>query len=327
VLQGADPQAEAQVTLTTVADRWIFSRLRAVNEEASALYEAYEFADVSRLLYRFVWNEVCDWYLEVSKPRLYSEEAGERLAVSGNLLVLLEQVMTFLHPLMPFVTEEIYGYLPQVAARASGQDGSTGGVSAGTAPSLLEASWPPADPSWDDQDAEAAMEDFIVLVGGLRSAREELGLARETVGKVFLVKTAADGQAEPIVAGLLAMSAAFRQLSGCEIQEALEEAQAPQGRFAAIDSPHIKALLELEGLVDVERERERLLSRAQKAQKDLLKAQGKLGNQGFVAKAPAEVVAEEQRRLAFAEAVLGEIRQQYQERVGEEMPPLGGKGQ
>ncbi len=116
VLQGAHPEAERRVELATAADRWIFSRLNAVTREVTQLYESYEFDDVARVLYRFVWNELCDWYLEVAKSRLYSEDEAERLQVSGNLLVLLEHVMLLLHPLMPFVTEEIYGHLPWVAS-------------------------------------------------------------------------------------------------------------------------------------------------------------------------------------------------------------------
>jgi len=85
VLQGAHPQAEAGVELTTPADRWIFSRLATVERELAGTYEAYEFDDAARLLYRFIWNELCDWYLEVAKTRLYSEDEAERLTVSGNL--------------------------------------------------------------------------------------------------------------------------------------------------------------------------------------------------------------------------------------------------
>ncbi len=122
VLQGAEPQAEPQVELATVADRWIFSRLATVTQEIHALYQSYEFDDVARVLYRFVWNELCDWYLEVAKTRLYSTGEAERRQVSGNLLYLVEQVLLLLHPLMPFVTEEIYGHLPQVVSgTASGE--------------------------------------------------------------------------------------------------------------------------------------------------------------------------------------------------------------
>jgi valyl-tRNA synthetase len=306
ILQGADPEAAVEVTLGTPADRWIFSRLAAVTEEVSDLYEGYEFDDVARLLYRFVWNEVCDWYLEVAKSRLYSEDRQQRLEVSGNLLVLLEQVMTLLHPIMPFVTEEIYGYLPQVVA--------------GSRPaSLFDSTFPDADRTWLDPAAEAAMEAFTSVVGGLRSAREELGLARDVVGKVRLLEMEAGA-----AAGIVGLAEPFRQLSGCELVDVLQSAEAPAGRYATVQGSGVKALFDLEGLVDVGRERERLLSKAKKAQVDVTKARNKLDNQGFVAKAPEAVVAEERDKLAAAESILEDVRRQYRERVGEEMPPVGG---
>jgi len=308
VLQGAEPNAEPRVELATPADRWIFSRLTSVTAEVAGLYESYEFDDVARVLYRFVWNEVCDWYLEVAKTRLYSEEQNERLQVSGNLLVLLEQVMAVLHPLMPFVTEEIYGYLPQVA---SGQ----------RPPSLFDARYPDVQVAWTDPAAERAMEAFTGVVGGLRSAREELGLARDMVGEVRVLEEEAG--AASAIAGL---RRAFRQLSGCELVEVISGRAAPTGRFASVEAPGVKALLDLEGLVDVERERERLVSKARKAHGEAAKAQAKLGNQGFLAKAPDAVVAEERTRLATAEAVLEEVRRQYEERVGGGLPLNEGKG-
>jgi valyl-tRNA synthetase len=303
VLQGADPEAGRadggpRVDLATPADRWIFSRLAAVGAEAASLYEAYEFDDVARLLYRFVWNEVCDWYLEIAKVRLYSEDQAERLQVSGNLLALLEAVMIVLHPMMPFVTEEIYSYLPQVAS--------------GLRPaSVFDATYPEARPDWVDPAAETAMDAFTAVVAGLRSAREELGLPREAVGKVTLAESAPGA-----AAALVGLPGAFRQLSGCEIAGVLAEGQQPEGRFASIDGPGVKAMLDLEGLVDVEREAERLVSKARKAQAEAVKARAKLSNQGFVAKAPEAVVAEERGRLAAAEAALAEVLRHYEERVG-----------
>jgi len=307
VLQGAHPQAAPQVELAPPADRWIFSRLAAVSREVAGLYESYEFDDVARALYRFVWNELCDWYLEVAKSRLYSDEEGERLQMSGNLLVLLEQVMILLHPLMPFVTEEIYGYLPQVTS--------------GRRPaSLFDASYPEPRPEWADPEAEAAMEVFTTVVGGLRSTREELGLARDLVGSVHLV-----GLSPGAASTLLALKQAFRQLSGCELTEVFADGAAPEGRFASVNAAGVKALLDLQGLVDVDRERDRLVGKARKAEAEAAKAQAKLGNQGFVAKAPEAVVAEERSRLTAAEAVLEEVRQQYRERIGGELPPAEGK--
>ncbi len=268
----------------------------------AGLYESYEFDDVARLLYRFVWNEVCDWYLEVAKVRLYSEDENERLQVSGNLLVLLEHVMLLLHPLMPFVTEEIYGYLPQVAS---------GERPAG----LFDARYPESRPEWADPAAEAAMEAFTIVVAGLRSAREELGLARDVLGRVTLIES------EPgAAAAIVSMSAALRHLTGCELVAVVADSAAPSGRSASIPAAGVRALLDLEGLVDVERERERLVAKAKKATVEAGKAGAKLANPGFVAKAPEEVVTEERDRLAAAEWLLDEVRRQYRERIGEEMP-------
>ncbi len=302
VLQGAHPDAVARVDLATPADRWIFSRLGAVSAEVAGLYESYEFDDVARQLYRFVWNELCDWYLEIAKVRLYSEDENERLQVSGNLLVLLEDVMALLHPLMPFVTEEIYGHLPQVVAGER-------------AASLFDATFPASSDAWTDPAAEAAMDVFTAVVGGLRSAREELGLPRDVVGRVTLVESET-GAASP----LRDMAITLGSLAGCELVDIVGESAAPSGRFALIPAGAVRALLDLEGLVDIGRERERLVAKAKKAAAEAAKAGAKLSNQGFVAKAPEEVVAEERERLAAAEAVLDEVRRQYKDRIGEEMP-------
>ncbi len=304
-LEGYQPQALQYASLP-LEDRWILSRLQTAIQTIDKALAGFQFADASQECYRFFWNEVCDWYLEVAKSRLYSEDRQERLEVSGNLLVLLEQVMTLLHPIMPFVTEEIYGYLPQVIA---------GSRSA----SLFDSTFPDADRTWLDPAAEAAMEAFTSVVGGLRSAREELGLARDVVGKVRLVEMEAGASA-----GIAGLAGPFRQLSGCELLDVLQGAEAPAGRYATVQGSGVKALLDLEGLVDVDRERERLLSKAKKAQVDVAKARNKLDNQGFLAKAPEAVVAEEREKLAAAEGILDEVRRQYRERVGEEMPPMQG---
>jgi len=117
-------------------------------------------------------------------------------------------------------------------------------------------------------------------------------------------------------AGLVELPDAVRQLCGCEIVAVHKLGERPAGRFASVEGPGVKAMLDLEGVVDVEREAERLLTKARKAHSEAAKARGKLGNQGFVAKAPEAVVAEERARLAAAEAALEEVRRSYEERVG-----------
>jgi valyl-tRNA synthetase len=204
---------------------------------------------------------------------------------------------------MPFVTEEIYRNLPQVRS--------------GAAPAALFGTQlvrPDAD--WADDDAEAAMEAFIAVTAGLRSAREELGLSRDAIGQVYLVTS--DGRA---VQGLSAHATSLRQLAGAEIAGVIDPGRQPEGRFASIEgAAGLRALLALEGVVDVERESSRLLAGAEKARKEADKARKKLTNEGFVKKAPADVVEEERGRLAAADTLLDEIRRQYRERIGEELP-------
>ena len=163
------------------------------------------------------------------------------------------------------------------------------------------------------------METFMTVVAGVRSTREELGLARDLVGKVLIIE-AQPGAAEAIAG----QKGAFRQLSGCDLTEVISGGSAPAGRYASVIAPGVKALLDLEGLFDVDRERERLLGKARKAEAEMAKARAKLGNQGFVAKAPEAVVAEERSRLLTAEAVLVEVRLQYEERIGGALPGRGG---
>ncbi|MHB8868708.1 MAG: valine--tRNA ligase [Thermoleophilia bacterium] len=310
ILQGAHPDAVAAVQPTTPADRWIFSRLATVTEGLSGLYEAYDFAEATRVAYRFVWNEVCDWYLEISKSSLYSDHEAERLRASGNLLALLEAITGLLHPMMPFVTAEVFRNLPQ--SRSAHVEG---GEAAGAA-DLLEGRFPEADTAWVDPAAEEAMEAFMSVVAGIRSAREELEVPRDVVGSVWLVT------ADPTRAAVFtAQVAALRQLAGCEVAGVVSsDTEIPAGGYTSVDAPGLTALLPLEGLVDVEKERARLLARAQKARAEIARAQAKLGNQGFVLKAPSDVVRQMRERLAESEQLLAVTAREYLERVGEELP-------
>ncbi len=165
------------------------------------------------------------------------------------------------------------------------------------------------------------MAAFIAAVGGLRSAREELGVARDVTGRVVVLE-----QETGAASALAELRTAFRQLSGCELLDVLPARESPAGRFASVEGPEVKALLDLQGLVDIERESARLVAKAQKAHGDAAKARAKLANPAFVAKAPEAVVAEERGRLAEAEAVLEEVRRQYGERVGGELPLTEGTG-
>jgi len=302
-LQGAPETAVARVSLSTPADRWIFSRLDTVVEEVGELYEKYEFAEAARALYRFSWNEMCDWYLEIAKSRLYGEDEEARREVAGNLLLLIEEVMALLHPMMPFVTQEIYSHLPQVV------DGSV-------AADLLKRSFPESGRYPREQGAEASMAAFIDVVGGLRSTRDELGVARNEAGRVYLLQEE-EGRAE----ALQSQADSFRQLSGCVLESVVFSlGDVPTERHASVDGHGVRAFLDLTGLVDVDKERDRLLTKIKKIRVDLKRSRGKLDSAGFLENAPKEVVQQERDRLERSEMTLDELAGQYRERVGEELP-------
>lgn len=306
VLQGIPENAQPGVTLATAADRWIFSRLSSVTEEMARLYESYDLSEAARVIYRFVWNEFCDWYVEVSKARLYGDDVQAKLEVAGNLLVVLERLLGLLHPIMPFLTEEVYRALPHIAAQDP------------VPAALFEAPFPQVEQQWRDPEAEQAMDVFITVVSGLRSAREELGLPKDIVGRVRVVSASLSA-----VTAIEEHAVSFEQLSGCRCVDVARSADdIPAGRYATVDvsSAGVKAFLELGGLVDIEKEKKRLLAQVAKVRKDLERARQKLANESFVAKAPKEVVEEERRRVAVAEQLLADLAAQYRDRVGEDLP-------
>ena len=174
-LDGYEPGAPEPVT---PADKWIFSRLAAPVEAVDAAYEGYEFGEMTRALYRFFWNELCDWYIEFSKARLADDaDPADRLACQRNLVFVLDQALRLLHPVMPFVTEEIYQEKPEK-----------------TAPMLIIAPWPDARAlaAWRDEEAERAIEMVCEAVGAIRSARSRYGLSPKTVLDAAVKADAAD---------------------------------------------------------------------------------------------------------------------------------------
>jgi valyl-tRNA synthetase len=247
---------------TAVEDRWIVSRLERLTGRAAELYDGFRFSAAALELYGTFWSELCDWYLELAKPRLYEEDNEQ---VSAVLLWALERTLKLLHPVMPFVTEEIWSLLP-------GADGL-----------LAVAPWPRADPSHIDENAEAEVERLIEAVTALRRYRDEVG-ARASA---------------PVRGRLVA-----------EGYGALREQLARMGRFELIDgaSPDgdVLATVPIPGggvqvlpseAFDAEEARARLAARREQLSAEVERAERKLANEQFVAKAPPEVVEEERRKL------------------------------
>ena len=254
------------VSLST-ADRWILSRLSGVIGDVNALIESYEFGKACEALYHFAWDEFCDWYLELAKVPLTSGDEAAARRTRKVLGFVLDQMLRLLHPVMPFVTDELWCAL-------TGQD------------SVMMAAWP--DFMFSDPAAEAEVESLMRLVTEIRQFRSGQGLR--------------SGQRVPArLAGIEGTSLAAHE----EEIRSLLRLTAPEDGFGATASllaEGVTVELNLAGTVDVEAERKRLEKDLAVARKEAAQMEAKLGNSAFTDKAPADVVAKSRERLAAAAA-------------------------
>ena len=239
-------------------DRWILSRLSETLRDVDALLEGYEFARACETLYHFAWDDLCDWYLELSKETFASDNKANSQRVLGHVL---DQLLRALHPVMPFITEELWCTL-------------TGGES------LVVAPWPKADSSHVDKKSEKLISTLQEVVTEVRRFRNDQGLkpAQKVPGRF-------SGSAD-----VLEYASALRFLLKLEDKDFTPS--------ASLEIGGIKIELDLTGSIDVVAERARLEKDLAAAKKDLQTAEVKLGNAGFMAKAPADVVVEIKERLA-----------------------------
>jgi valyl-tRNA synthetase len=256
-----------------VEDRWILSRLERATEEITALLDSFQFSRAALALYDVLWGEVCDWYIELVKPRLYDTQA-DRSALSANLLWVLERVLTLLHPMMPFVTEEIWSFLP-------GERGL-----------LAAASWPERRLDAIDADAERVVGDLIEAVTSVRRWRDEVGVP---AGTRVRARVAASGyeHTAPHLAGLARLALIEGDVNGD-----VETSVAIPGGAVQIYATEA---------IDAEEAERRRQEKRRQLQGEIARAQGKLANEQFVSKAPPEVVQAERDKLARFQAELEEL--------------------
>jgi len=248
---------------TTVEDRWIVSRLERHTERVTELLDGFRFSHAALDLYTAFWSELCDWYLELAKPRLYEDDNSQ---VSAVLLWVLERTLRLLHPVMPFVTEEIWSLMP----------GEERGL-------LAVADWPVADPAQLDDAAEADVERLIQAVSSLRRYRDEVG-AR--AGAAVRGRLLADGYDN--VRDQIARLGRFEWVEPDDSNgDVLATVPIPGGGVQVLPSDAFDAD---EARARVEKRRQHLLGEVERAQR-------KLANENFVSKAPANVVDEERRKL------------------------------
>lgn len=251
----------------TLADRWIMSRLQKAVKLATEQLEAYDLGLANRTLYDFVWSEFCDWYLEASKSELRDGNARTRY----SLKTVLTNILKLLHPIIPFITSELYEAFGNV--QQLGWD-----------------AWPEFDEALIDEEAEAAFTHLQNAVTATRNLRVEA-----TISPAQKIPVFASGNGLAVIKGNQAM---FETIARVKLQDSIS------GTSLTQVVPDLELKLPLEGLIDIDEYRARQEKRLKELQGNKIKSEKKLGNAKFVDNAPAEVVAEEKRRLEEAEDLI-----------------------
>jgi valyl-tRNA synthetase len=292
------PNTELRTANSALADRWILSRLNSVAKDVQAALAGYRFNDVASSLYHFIWHEYCDWYLEFSKPVLYEEKgSASRHATQTVLAHVLETALRLLHPIMPFITEEIWQALPE-AVRSSGfgdfdefsrvvrsksQKNKT--------ESIMVSPYPAADEKLIDAEIERDMQMVMDLILAIRNIRGEMNIAPSTqISVIVKVETRELGEHLEKSAGYAKTLARIKELR-------IGVSEAKPGSVATAVIAGAEVYVPLEGLLDLTQERDRLQKEIAKISKDIEVFSKKLSNKNFVDKAPKEVVEKDTAKL------------------------------
>ena len=279
-----------QVDITgekTLADKWILTRLNQTIGKVTELFEKFEFGEAGRLLYRFIWDDFCDWYIEMSKETLAGDDEAAKLTTRSILVYVLDNTLRLLHPIMPFVTEEIWQSVPHVGE------------------SLVVAAYPTVHPEQMDEKAAEEMEFLMDFIRSVRTVRNEMNTPlSKPINIIAKVSDAAH------YAILKENESYIARFSNPEEFVYGEDVEAPSDAVTSVITG-AEIYLPLAGLINIEDEIARLEKEAEKLQQEVDRVEKKLSNEKFVAKAPAAVVEAERAKgadyQAQREAVLERI--------------------
>jgi valyl-tRNA synthetase len=277
------------------ADRWILHRYNETLGRVTVQLEEYELGEAARLVYEFLWNDFCDWYVEMSKHHLYLREGGAATAESRKrtrslLVYLLDGVMRLLHPFMPFISEEIWQQLPHRSGEA-----------------LVVADWPQPCRQFEFPEQAADMIMLQEVARAIRNLRSQVQLAP---GRKTPVLVRAGGRAAECLEQERHHLARLAFADPLTIDAGADK---PEQALTAIIGDNIEVYLPLEGVIDIEAETARLEKELKQLQSEIKKTEGKLNSPGFIDKAPADVIAKERSRREEQAVRLDKLKQRLQE--------------
>lgn len=257
----------------TTADYWIITRMNRVIGEMTENINKFELGLAAQKLYDFVWSEYCDWYIEMTKSRLYGTDGNNKKAALYVLTYVLENILKLMHPYMPFITEEIWSSLPTISGN------------------VVVASWPQYNEAEINEDAEKKMELIMAAIRSIRNIRSEMNVVPSKKAKL-LVFSNEDEVIETIKEG----TKFFISLASTSEIQIIEDKNEIPNDAVSVVIEGAELFIPLDELIDFEKEIERLSKEKSKLESEIKRVEGKLSNEGFVKKAPAHLIEEEKNK-------------------------------
>ena len=277
----------------SLEDKWILKRLNQVTEDVSKNLDKYEIGLAADRIEDFIWNEYCDWYIEFAKIRLYGDDSKAKENVKKVLLYVLKKMLVILHPFMPFITEEIYSYLPN-------KDDM-----------LIVEKWPEIRDEFNFAEEEKNVNSVISAITSIRNQRASLNVPAKTKQKLIII--AENESNKNLLENIKAQFINLASASDVEILLKNDAKISDEEGLAKLVFNEFSVYMSLDELIDYQKERERLAAEIKNLEAEIKRAEGKLSNKGFVDKAPEAVVNKEKEKLASYKDLLDKTKESLEE--------------
>lgn len=286
VLMNLEEEENEELLMLTSADKWIISKVNTLAKEVQDNMEHYELGLAVQKIHDFLWDEYCDWYIEMVKPRLYNEDDKTRKAALWTLKTVLISALKLLHPYMPFITEEIFTHIQNEEE------------------SIMISQWPEFREEWNFKENEIEIDTIKEAVRSIRNIRAEMNVAPSKKAKVIIVTN------DDFTKNVFEKSEVFFKTLAYASELVVQDNKNGVGDDAvSVVIPHAAIYMPFAELVDIEKEIERLTKEKEKMLSEIQRVEKKLSNQGFVAKAPANVIDEEKAKGEKYKAILNQIEE------------------